>query len=73
MHVVRLAKLKPEILKPLLELFRQPRTRGKAADEKRELLMINQEWYSRISECTNRVDRKASPEVIPDGVHRGLD
>ena len=45
MHVIRLAKLKPEILKPFLELFRQPRTRGKAADEKRELLMINQEWY----------------------------
>ena len=34
--------------------------------------MISQEQRSRISEHTDRVDEKASPEVISDGVHGNL-
>jgi len=71
--LVRLAKLEPKIHKPLFELFRQPRTCGKAANEKCELPMNNQMWCSRISEYTNRVSGKTSPEVIPDAVHGRLD
>ena len=71
--VIRLAKLKSEIQEPLLGLFGEPRIGGKATNEKRELPAISWEWCSRISEYTNRIDRKASLEVIPDGVHRGLD
>jgi len=70
--LVRLAKIKSEIHKPLLELFRQPRACGKAANEKYELLMINQMRCSRISEHTDRVGGKASPEVIPDTVYGRL-
>ena len=72
MHVIWLAKLKSKIQKPLLEFFRQPRTGGEATDEKCELLMINKEQFKNIR-YTNRIDRKALAEVIPDGVHRGLD
>ena len=68
--LVWLAKLKSEIHEPLFELFRKPRTRGKAANEKCELLMIDQMRCSRISEYTDRVCGKASPEVLPDTVHR---
>ena len=70
--VVRHAKLESEIHEPLLELFGQPWTCGKAANEKCELLMIYQEQYSRISEHTDRVCGKASPEVIPDKVYSRL-
>ena len=70
--LVWLAKLKLKVQKPLLELFGQPRTCGEAANEKHELLMINQERCPRILKYSNRVDEKASPEVTPDGVHRGL-
>ena len=73
MDVSRLAELKSKIRKPLLELFGEPRTRGKATDEKCELPAISWAWCSRISEYTNRIDWKASFEVIPDRVHRGLD
>jgi len=41
MHVRRSAKLKSEVQEPPLELFGQPRTCGKATDEKRKLLMID--------------------------------
>ena len=41
--LVRLAKLKTKIHKPLFKLFEQPRTCGKATNEKCELLMISQE------------------------------
>ena len=51
MDAIWLAKLKPEIQKPLLELLRQPWTRGEAADEKRELLMVNQERRKNIGTC----------------------
>ena len=40
--LVRLAKLKSEIHKPLFELFRKPWACGKAANEKYKLFMINQ-------------------------------
>ena len=69
---VRLAKLKSKIHKPLFELFGQPWTCGKAANEKCELLTINQERCSKTSEHTDRVDGKASPKVISDGVHGSL-
>ena len=69
---IRLAKLKPKIHEPLLELFGQPLTCGKAANEKYELFRINRERRSRMPEYTNRIDRKASPEVIPDRVHGRL-
>jgi len=70
---VRLAKSKSKIQQPLLELFGQPCTVGKAANEKCELIVINQELCSRIPEHTDRVGRKASLEVIPDRVHGRLD
>ena len=41
MDVNRLAKLKSEIQKPLLNLFGEPRTCGKAADEKCKLPTIS--------------------------------
>ena len=72
MHVVRLAKLESKIRKPLLELFGKPRTCGKAADEKCELLMINQRQRSNVSGYTDRVGGKASSEVISDGVRGRL-
>ena len=68
MHVVRLAKLESKIRKPLLELFGQPRTCGKAANEKCELLMVNKKQRSNVSGYTDRVGGKASSEVISDGV-----
>jgi len=71
--LVWLAKLKSEIYKSLFELFRKPRACGKAANEKCELLMINQMQRSRLSEYTDRVGGKASPEVLPDTVHGRLD
>jgi len=70
--LIWLTKLKTKIHETLLELFGQPRARGKAANEKCELLIINQARCSRISEYTDRVGGKASPEVIPDGVHGRL-
>jgi len=39
----RLAKPKSKIRKPPLELFGQPGTSGKTANEKRELVVMNQE------------------------------
>jgi hypothetical protein len=71
--LVRLAKLKSKVNKPLFELFGKPRACGEAADEKYELLMINQEPCLWMSWYTDRVDGKASPEVISDRVHGGLD
>jgi len=71
--LVRLAKLESEIHEPLLELFRQPRACGKATNEKYELLMINQVRCSKISEYTDRVGGKESPEVLPDTVYGRLD
>jgi len=72
--LVRLAKLKSKIYKPPFKLFGKPRARGKTANEECELLTINQMRCSRrISEYTDRVCGKASPEVIPDTVHRRLD
>ena len=69
---VRPAKLESETRKPLFELFGQPWTRGKAANEKHELIVVNQELWSGMPEYTDRVDGKALPEVIPDGVHGRL-
>ena len=69
---VRLAEPKSEIHEPLFELLRQPRIRGKPANEKCELLTINQEWYSRICKDTDRVGGKTLREVILDRVHRRL-
>ena len=70
---VRLAKLKSKIRKPPLELFVQPRTGGKATDEKCELLTVNQEWCSGVSGYTDRASGKALHKVDPDRVHGGLD
>ena len=70
--LVRLAKLESKIHESPLELFGQPWACGKAANEKCELFMINQVWGSRISEYTDRVGGKASPEVIPDRVYGRL-
>jgi len=69
---VRLEKLKSKARKSLLKLLGQPRTCGKPTNEKCELLMINQERRSRMSEHTDRIGGKASPEVVPDTVHSGL-
>ena len=66
------AKLESKIHESPLELFGKPRTCGKVANEKCELFMINQVWFPRISEYTDRVGGKASPEVIPDRVHGRL-
>ena len=66
---IRLAKLKPKIRKPFLELFGQPRACGKAANEKRELFGINHEQCSRMTEYTDRIGRKASLEVISDRIY----
>ena len=70
---VRLAKPESKIQQPLLELFGQPCTVGKAANEECELIVINQEPCSRISEHTDRVGGKALLEIIPDRVHGRLD
>ena len=70
---VRPAKLESKIQKPLFELFGQPWTRGKTANEKCELSVMNQELWSGMPEYTDRVGGKALPEVIPDGVHGRLD
>ena len=70
--LVRLAKLKSKIHESPLELFGQPRARGKAANEECELFVINRVWCSRISEYTDRFGGKASPEVISDRVHGRL-
>ena len=69
---VRLAKLEPKIRKPPFELFEQPFTIGKPADEKCELIVMNQELRSRIPEYTHRVGGETVLEVIPDGVHGRL-
>ena len=69
---VRLGKPKTKVQKPLLELFGQPRTCGKATNEKCELLVINQERCSRIPGYTDRVDGKVLLEVIPDRIHGRL-
>ena len=58
--------------KPLLELFGQPWTCGKTANEKCELIVMNQEQCLRMPEYTDRVGGKELPEVIPDGVHDRL-
>ena len=50
---VRLAKPESKIRKPPFEFFGQPLTVGKAADEKCELIAVNQELCSRIPEYTN--------------------
>jgi len=71
MHV-RLAKPKSKIRKPPLELFGQPWTCSKTANEKCELIVMNQGLCSRIPEYTDRVGRKALLEVIPDSVHGRL-
>jgi len=69
---VRLAKLKSKIHEPTFELFGQPRVRGKPANEKRELLTINQEGCSRVLKDADRVGGKMLREVIPDGIHGRL-
>ena len=69
---VRLAKLKSKIHEPLFKLFGKPWTCGKTANEKRELLVINQGRCSRVSEYTNRVGGKVLPKVLSDRIHSGL-
>ena len=69
---VRLAKLKFKMQKPPFEFFEQPLVVGKPADEKCELLIINQEQCSRMSEDTDRVGGKTLLEVILDRVHGRL-
>ena len=69
---VWLEEPKPKVRKSLLEFLGQPRTRGKTANEKRELLMTNQKRCSRISEYTDRFGAKALSEVAPDTVHGRL-
>ena len=64
--------MKPKIHKPFSELFGQPRARGKAANEKRKLVMINQQPCSKMSEYTDCVDGKALLRVISDSLHGGL-
>jgi len=70
--LVRLAKLEFKIRKPLFELFGKPWTCGEATDEKCELLMINLEPRSRVSEQTDRICGKPSLEVVLDGVYGRL-
>jgi len=65
-------KSKPKIQKPLLELLGQPRTCGKPPNKKCELLVIDQEPCSRVPEHTDRSSGEASPEIVPDAVHDGL-
>ena len=71
MHL-RPEKLKSKSHKPLFELFEQPRICGKAANEKCELIVVNQELCSRITEYTDRVVRRALLEIILDEVHGRL-
>ena len=66
---VWLAKLKSEMRKPLLQLSKQPLTVGKPADEKCELIVMNQELCSRMPEYTDRVGGKTLLEVVLDRVH----
>ena len=69
---VRRAKPESEIHEPHLKLLGQPRICGKAANEKYELLMINQERRSGISKDTDRVGGKPLPEAVPDTVYDRL-
>ena len=74
---VRFEKLESKVHKPFFELFGKPRACGKTANEKCELLIINQGQCSRVSGCTDRVGGKVLPKVISDRVHgrlnRGLE
>jgi len=68
----QLAKPKSKIRKLPFELFGQPGTSGKTANEKCELIVMSQELCSRIPGYTNRVCGKMLLEAIPDRVHGRL-
>ena len=69
---VWLANLQPDAQKSFLQLFGQPRTRSKTTDEESDLFLGDQEESSGNSKHTNRIGGEASAEVIPDGIHDGL-
>ena len=69
---IRLGKLESKIHESLFEFLGQPWICGKPANEKRELLMVNQKRCSRIYKDTDRVGGKPLREVIPDRVHGRL-